>query len=99
MTSWLFLLGSAEQSGAEPLPELVARAGHPVTVVVTDDFVVDAVVRGRAAALRASGVTVLYDAAAVRRRGLGDRVDAAALRTYDDVAALMLDEETRVVWR
>jgi hypothetical protein len=45
MTPWLFLLSAPEQAGTEPLPEILARAGHPVTVVVTDDFVVDAVVR------------------------------------------------------
>lgn len=98
-TSWLFLLSSPGQRGAEPLPELLARAGHTVTVVVTDDFVVDAVVRGGADALRACGVEVLYDAAAVRRRGLLDRVDVATLRSHDDVAGLLLDEERRVVWR
>ncbi|GAA1866407.1 hypothetical protein [Myceligenerans crystallogenes] len=99
MTPWLFLLSSPEQPGGEPLPELLARAGHPVTVVVTDDFVVDAVVGGRAAELTGCGIEVLYDDAALRRRGLRDRVGAAARRSHDDVAALLLDERTKVVWR
>ncbi|WP_402376679.1 hypothetical protein [Isoptericola rhizosphaerae] len=98
MTPWLFLLSSPEQAGAEPLPELLARSGHPVVAVATDDFVVDAV-HGRADALRECGVEVLFDDAALVRRGLRDRVAPAARLTHDDIAARALDGRTRVVWR
>lgn len=98
MSSWLLLLSSPAGPASMPTAQLLARSGHAVTVVVTDDAVPGAVVHG-VTELRAEGVEVLYDEAALRRRGVRERVEPGALRTHDDIAALMLAPQTQVVWR
>jgi len=79
----------------------LAAVGADVTVVATDDAVVDVLdATDPAGAARAAGVRVRVDATAARRRGVADLPAVAPLLVEDDeVARLLLEPTGRVVWR
>lgn len=98
MSSWVFLMSCAEGPADLSAPELLARSGHDVIAVLTDDALPASLI-GAQDHLQRAGVRVLRDRAAVSRRGMLQVVQADTLVTHDEIAALMLDPARKVVWR
>ncbi len=98
MSSWIFLMSSGEGPADLSVPELLAKSGHDVTAVLTDDTLPGSLV-GAQEHLHLAGVHVLRDRAAVSRRGLLQMVQPDTLVSYDEMAALVLDPTNKVVWR
>lgn len=94
----MFLMSSGEGPADLSVPELLAKAGHDVIAVLTDDALTGSLV-GAQDHLQAAGVRVLRDRAAVSRRGLLHMAQVDTLVSHDELAALILDPTNKVVWR
>ena len=97
MSSWVFLISRDQRPADASLPLLLATAGHDVTAVLTDDSLTGSLPSAQDH-LEKAGVEVLIDQVAATRRGLQSRATNDTLVNHDEIAALVLDPTTRVVW-
>jgi hypothetical protein len=100
---WLLIAARAAAPLARPLwadAAELAGAGQEVTLVLTDDAVLERITPGSSLPKAAErGVRVLLERGAVGRRGIGGRLAEAELIDEDELAGLLLDPELRTVWR
>lgn len=100
---WLIVASREAAPYAEPVwadAGRLAATGAEVTVVATDDAVLDVVAgTGPVREARAAGVRVMVDAYALSRRGLRRAVTEPEQADAVAIAGLLVRPELRTVWR